>query len=404
MSQVLNKYVISGVCNFNGKHGCLKCTTVGDYSHSTHTVVFSTRKYPPRNDEDFRRKIYGGHHKADSPLLKLPIDMIQHFPVADSLHLIDLGIIKRLLQGWRDGNFGKYLTKWRARDIDTLNLFLSKCKLPSEIHRAVRTLDCLAFWKASEFRTFLLYLSIIILPHVLRDDAFEHFLALFCAVTICSAECYRHLLRLANEMIKHYVEHYKNFYGSEYITSNVHNLLHVVEEVKRFGTFQTFNAYPFENKLFVIKKMLRQGNKPLAQVANRICEYNSNATSLRHITLKFDKPFTTERRNMTVLHFIDFALSPKQVDKYCLSHDEKVIEIQHISSDKQEIKIYGRIIKNITNIFEKPIRSSLLNSYKAEEENMITEDIVLAPRDIMCKLVCISHQGISYFIPLLHTI
>lgn len=62
------------------------------------------------------------------------------------------------------------------------------------------------------------------------------------------------------------------------------------------------------------------------------------------------------------------------------------------------------VIKNITNIFEKPIRSSLLNSYKAEEENMITEDIVLAPRDIMCKLVCISHQGISYFIPLLHTI
>ncbi|CAG5038376.1 unnamed protein product [Parnassius apollo] len=50
---------LKGVCNFNGRHGCLKCTTVGEYSHTSHTVVFSTKEDSPRTDENFRAKLYG---------------------------------------------------------------------------------------------------------------------------------------------------------------------------------------------------------------------------------------------------------------------------------------------------------------------------------------------------------
>ena len=35
------------------------------------------------------------HHKCTSPLEELEIDMVEDFPVSDSLHLIDLGIMKR---------------------------------------------------------------------------------------------------------------------------------------------------------------------------------------------------------------------------------------------------------------------------------------------------------------------
>lgn len=68
-------------------------------------------------NEDFRLKRYGNHHKTDTPLLKLSIDIVEDFPISDSLHLIDIGVMKRLIVGWRDGNFGKLFTKWRARDI-----------------------------------------------------------------------------------------------------------------------------------------------------------------------------------------------------------------------------------------------------------------------------------------------
>ncbi|XP_055523123.1 uncharacterized protein LOC129717286 [Wyeomyia smithii] len=97
---------VKGVVNFNGKNGCLKCTITGEYSHISRTVVFPSIRCPLRTDEIFRRKEYGRHHTArESPLLKIPgLDMIQDFVVADQLHLLELGIMKRLLTGWRDGN------------------------------------------------------------------------------------------------------------------------------------------------------------------------------------------------------------------------------------------------------------------------------------------------------------
>lgn len=263
---------IPGVCNFNGKHGCLKCTVIGEYSESSHTVVFPKIDCPKRNDTDFRSKKYGQHHKFDSPLLELPIDMVEQVPVGDSLHLIDLGIMKRLLIGWRDGKFGKYLTKWCSRDITKVSNFLIVCKMPTEIHRSVRSLEVLAHWKGSEFRTFLYYLSFIILKDVLCYEAFYHFMCFFCAITICSHKQYFAYLQLAEEMLKHFVTFYGNIYGKGYVTSNVHNLSHLVDEVRKFGVLQDFNTYPFENELFTIKKMVRQGNKPLSQIARRIVE------------------------------------------------------------------------------------------------------------------------------------
>lgn len=42
---------IKGVINFNGKHGCLKCTTKGKYCHTANTVIFPQITAPPRTDK-----------------------------------------------------------------------------------------------------------------------------------------------------------------------------------------------------------------------------------------------------------------------------------------------------------------------------------------------------------------
>ncbi|XP_044744771.1 uncharacterized protein LOC123306715 [Coccinella septempunctata] len=58
---------IKGVTNFNGKHGCLKCTTVGEHSYVSHTVFFKRSDCEKKTNEGFRSKKYGSHHKADTP-------------------------------------------------------------------------------------------------------------------------------------------------------------------------------------------------------------------------------------------------------------------------------------------------------------------------------------------------
>lgn len=79
-------------------------------------------------------------------------------------------------------------TKWCSKDIEKVNLFVSKCNMPKEIHRSVRKLDVLAYMKVSEYRTFLYCLSIVILKDTLPVQAYYHFLHLFCAITISSNE------------------------------------------------------------------------------------------------------------------------------------------------------------------------------------------------------------------------
>uniref|UniRef100_A0A6P7G433 Uncharacterized protein LOC114333966 n=1 Tax=Diabrotica virgifera virgifera TaxID=50390 RepID=A0A6P7G433_DIAVI len=99
---------IKGVVNFNGINGCLKCTTEGEYSYLSRTVVFPDIKCPLRTDAKFRSKHYGKHHKGhESPILKIfEVDMVQDFIVADELHLLELGVMKRCLTGWKDGSMG----------------------------------------------------------------------------------------------------------------------------------------------------------------------------------------------------------------------------------------------------------------------------------------------------------
>lgn len=329
--------------------------------------------------------------------------MVNDFPVADCLHLLDLGVMKRLLIGWRDGNFAKLVTKWRSQQIDEVMIFLNKCKLPSEIHRSVRGIDCLAHWKASEYRTFLFYLSIIILPDVLPQDVFAHFLFLYCGITICSSNEYKHYLPLAKELLKYFVEHYKDFYGLDYLTSNVHNLLHVVEEVERFGPLQTFSAYPFENKLYLIKKLLRSGEKPLSQVAKRLSEnIHRQGDALRKENL-YRGPFLTKTYNKQIkINFRDYILSKKPQDKYFMTNNCEIIELREI--DENSNIIHGYKIAGLTEVFYRPLKSSYFNIFISKLPGDERIETAVKPEEVKLKCVCIEHKKKLYFIPLLHTV
>ncbi|XP_021707461.1 uncharacterized protein LOC110678640 isoform X2 [Aedes aegypti] len=196
---------LKGVINFNGKDGCLKCTTSGEYSQISRTVVFPNIRCKLRTDEKFRQKEYGKHHREYSPILEIPgVDMVQDFIIADSLHLLELGVMKRCLIGWRDGSLG-YAGKLSANQIEKLSKDIQNVKLPSEIHRSMRGLDCLAHWKGVEWRNLLNYVGVVVFRDVLPQNVYNHFLLLFIAVTICSCDIYSKHQQTAQLMFEKYI-------------------------------------------------------------------------------------------------------------------------------------------------------------------------------------------------------
>lgn len=53
---------------------------------------------------------------------------------------------------------------------------------------------------------------------------------------------------------------------------NVHNLLHLTNDVKYHGPLDSFSAFKFENKFYQFKQMLQVSRLPLQQLYNRISE------------------------------------------------------------------------------------------------------------------------------------
>lgn len=200
---------IKGVINFNGKHGCLKCTTKGKYCHTASTMVYPQIDAPVRTNEKFRNQEYPEHQRSDTPLIRLPIDMIEDIIVSDALHLLELGVMRRLLNGWRTGSMTKR-AKWSTAEKDEISRFLVGIRFPKEIHRRMRSLEFVSLWKGLEYRNFLNYVGLVLLKDYLPEKFYLHFLTLFCAVRICSSNTYKRLLPVAKDLFKDFVEDYKN--------------------------------------------------------------------------------------------------------------------------------------------------------------------------------------------------
>lgn len=383
--------------------------------------------------------------------------MINAFPVSDSLHLLHLGVMKRLLFGWRDGSFRKPIKNRNAYDTinddrrcrisearfsdrttTAISSFLTNCKLPREFQRATRGLDCLTHWKGTEYRSFLHYVGIVALKDHLIADAYENFLLLFCAVFICSSKRYIKHLHVARLMIEDFIEGYITLYGAHYMTSNVHNLCHLVDEVERFGELHTFTTYPFENMLGKIKRLVRSGNRPLAQVAKRMMEVCSNdSTSMGAVdsipvngkrSVSVRKPFgcanipenlieafirnnNDANGNETIGYYCEveingeFTLSAAtEKDSWFLTNTHKIARLVNVISVDSNVNVCYSEYSTSGNFFTAPCESKLLDIHSVCR-NCDSVTKIENINCIECKVVCLKYEkeNMYVFVPLLHT-
>lgn len=77
--------------------------TKGIFSKEAHRMSFPDISERPRTDENFRNPVDEDeaetrHHKEHSIMQYLLVDMIKAFPTSDCLHLLDLGVMKKLVK------------------------------------------------------------------------------------------------------------------------------------------------------------------------------------------------------------------------------------------------------------------------------------------------------------------
>ena len=76
----------------------------------------------------------------------------------------------------------------------------------------------------------------------------------------------------AASLLLNFVNHYGQLYGQDMLTYNVHGLVHLAEEVTRYGALNNILCFPFEDYLGQLKRLVHSPTLPLQQVIRRISE------------------------------------------------------------------------------------------------------------------------------------
>lgn len=235
---------------------------------------------------------------------------------------------------------------------------------------------------------------------------------------------------IAREMLYDFLEGVKKLYGDQLFSSNMHSLCHLVDDVERFGPLDTFSAYSFESRLFTIKNLIRSGNLPLSQVARRISEIQCNLSARKnrinrnYCLNKYHNKGTLPSALKSVLinqecelyscvQFENFRVyCNNDADRWILLTNFRIIEVQYILKciNSNDVFLYGDKLKTLTDIFDKPIRSSLLQIYSSDCE-LEKSPQIFSNSDVYAKMVkvperlCYDNDNkSSIFIPLLHTL
>lgn len=229
-----------------------------------------------RTDVDFKNRIQPQHHlpNISSSFELLSVPMINSFPI-DYMHNSCLGVMKQLLRSWVDRSQTSRVAQLHLNSLSILLKDISKF-VPMEFARNHFDLDEFSRWKATQYRTFLLYLRPAVLINCLPSDKYLHFNVLNCAMRLlCGIDSSNIYYDYANDLLLNFVQNMEHLYTAESVTYNLHNLIHLTADAKKFGPLDAFSAFPFENFLFKIKKLLRKFEKSLQQIYNRLNEQSN---------------------------------------------------------------------------------------------------------------------------------
>lgn len=158
------------------------------------------------------------------------------------------------------------------------------------------------------------------------------------------------------------------------VTHNVHNLLHIVEDVRKFGPLDKFGAFRFENKIGYIKKLVRKGDKPLQQIAHRLSEIQA---AKKFIPMNNEDKFTLEKQHsggpvvlshahmqqFQILRGQSFYINCLDTKNNCILLKQGVyVECHNFVCGNDDIfYIIGKQLEIVSPFYSEPLNSNTLN-------------------------------------------
>ena len=163
----------------SGYSSCERCTQRGVWDGR---MTFSDIGASLRTNVSFDEMADDAHHLGPTPLSGNGIGLVTQV-VLDYMHLVCLGVMRRLIMLWIKGPLH---CRQGNTVITAISDQLLQCKhfIPSESSRRPRPLSEFQRWKATEFRQFLLYTGQVVLAGQIPDELYKQILLLSVSIHI----------------------------------------------------------------------------------------------------------------------------------------------------------------------------------------------------------------------------
>lgn len=340
----------------NGRNGCSVCLHPGE-SFSRRRVYAAGVNYAGRSHEMFIADatkastdgtVVNGI-KGSSPLTDL-VNLCDGVPV-DYMHCVLEGVTKRLLEVWVKSTDSAAYIGPSMRQVDIALLMQHP---PHDFSRPPRSIiKHRKYWKASEFRNWLLYYSLPLLSDVLPPLFVHHHALLVCSIHILLQDKLKEVqIQVAEDMLTAYYELFPELYGKINCTLNSHLLIHLPKYVRLWGPLWTHSAFGFESVNGFITSMIHSKFKlgdqllysldvsdTLAVLTSRLKEVESEET------LEFLNMKASHHRNMSQLFPGTYSVGNFASS---LSQQESQLLVQVFGNQSLEERSFYRLYHNDT--------------------------------------------------------
>lgn len=226
---------------------------------------------------------------------------------------------------------------------------------------------------------------------------------------LCSNDCSQYI-EYAGQLLKKFVDAMLHLYHECFVSHNVHGLIHIIQDVKTFGSLENYSAFKYENFLQHLKRIVKKYAQPLQQLYNQYHEMKSDIKRTESRTIELvvvsesqkgycilpngkRGPLCTEAISINYrfpVHTIN--------DNCCLLTNGDIVKLRKFSYDfeKEESIIYGKRYERKENL---QCESSLLQIYIVSQ---LSQEKMWSLNKIKNKMFVLQYKNKFIVLPLLH--
>ena len=337
------------------------------------------------------------HHKHWTILSRIPnLDLIVATPL-DPMHLLYVGCCPKWLKIFSDS---RSLLPQVLKNKASERLLQIRQYQPCEFERPPDTLDKIKLWKATQYRVFLLYIGLPVLEGLIDEKYLKHFTYLVCCARYMTKKLpsdeddalkvKERIARIVRPLLREFVQDSITLFGPEFVTYNIHNLIHIVDDYLTFGSLEEFSAFIFENFLKDVKSYVHAGYKPRQQIVSRYSAEirmgihaekamrDVDREPIDDVAEFYEEPMLLHKDDETDILEEEEESEPQKYesfqelrlrnfklrtdhdgDRFCLIGSRHYARVEKIlrKVDSGEIFLVGKYFLNVKNSFISPVKS-----------------------------------------------